>query len=268
MEIFKLQGLIMLTKDQLNTLTELIGMNHIRFHTYREYVRRYTNDNDWTSEVIPQPEKGTDSISYGDLTQIDNKNLISDYHPEVIFITSAYWTGSDYSGTTLELSNFQCMIDEYKDIEGVYRVYGGYSTFSVAIQLSYLLQDDIDGLTKKDDILEVLRDLESYPLISDDHLSDLECKLEYEGVTDKWMFNECIDQFKEQHGIQVGSDIEYGGGLSDEQKWDLYRMLSERANQYPNFETNSYPYIYWKEIVKAYKVGDLTRLDIPHTLVE
>ena len=250
----------MLTKDQLDILKELIGMKHINFHTYSEYVHHDKKDGGWISEVLPQPEKGTDAISYGDLTQIDNKNLIADYHPEVIFITSNYWTGSDYSGALVEKCNAETFLEMFKDVEGVYSVHGGYSTLSAAIQLSYLLQDDIDDLTQKENILEVLRGLSSYPLIDDEKLSDMESDLEYEYVTTdfKWDF---YGEFKEQFGIDIIDD-------SKEKAWDLYRELSERANQYPVFETNGYPYIDWVKIVKAYKVGDLAKFDIVHELIE
>jgi hypothetical protein len=250
----------MLNKDQLDTLKELIGMEHIKFHTYSEYVHHDKPEGGWTSEYLPQPATGTESFSYGNLTMISNKKLISDYHPEVIFITSNYWTGSDYSGALVEKCNAETFLEDYGDAEGVYRVYGGYSTLSVAIQLSYLLQDDIDGLTHKDDMLDVLRGLSSYPLIDDEKLSNMESDLEYEYVTSdfKWDF---YGEFKSQYNIDIIDD-------SKEKAWDLYRELSERANEYPTFETNSYPYIDWERIVKAYKVGDLTKFDIMHELIE
>ena len=253
----------MLNKDQLDTLKEIVGMEHINFHTYSEYKRRPVpggSEYDYTTEYIPEPEKGTTKISYGDLTRIDNKNLIADYDPAVIFITSGYWTGSDYSGALIEKCNAETFLEDYGDVEGVYRVYGGHSTLSVAIQLSYLLQDDIDGLTHKDDILDVLRGLSSYPLIDDDKLSNMESDLEYEYVTSefKWDF---YWEFESQHKIDIIDD-------SKDKAWYLYRELQERANEYPVFETNSLPYIDWKAIVKAYKVGDLAKFDIMHELIE
>lgn len=239
-------------------LKKLRGITFNTFSGYRENVPEFI--------PITYPET-TPEFDYGKISHGLDKD-VSEYDPEDLLITSNYWTGSDYSGTTVELSNYEVFLEDYKDLlgTGIFRVYGGYSTFSIAISVRWLLNPDNEE--RADEIIEVLRDLDGYPVISDDHLSEMESDKEYEAVIDPWLFSECVDQFKDQHRLIIGDGISHDGGLTDDQKWELYRLLSERANEYPIYEDNGPAYIRWEEIVKAWRAGDLTGLNIPHTLTD
>lgn len=234
---------------------------NITFNKFEEYVtsvRDYDNPkNDKESYYRYYPE--SESFSYGCLSHSNEK--LTEENKNDLLIISPYWTGSDYSGTTIELSNYEVFKEEFKDLLGnaIFDVYGGYSTFSIAISVRWML--DPLNEEKALEIIEVLNALSNYPLIDDNHLSDMESEKEYEWVTDKWGFGDCEDEFKKQYGIELLD-------TTDDQKWDLYRELSERSNNYPLFEDNGVPYIHWKEIVESYKIGDLTRMKISHTLPE
>lgn len=231
--------------------TTLKNSPHVEFYTYREYHN---------GSYIHIP--ADNAVSYGDIKPISLKDD-PDIVFEELFFLMPYCTGSDYSGALVELSNYQVMLDNYKDHPGVYRVYGGYSTFGILISVHEMLSDE----SFFDEVLDIITGLNNYPVIDDDDLSNLESEKENEAITDNWLFSTCIDEFKNQHGIIIGDGISIGGGLTDNQKWDLYRELSERANEYPVYEDNGPAYIHWDKIVKAYRTGDLTGLNIPHTLI-
>jgi len=241
--------------------TQDLKIPNITFNKFEEYVSSILNYDDY-SKSIPSyyryyPE--SESFSYGCLSHSNEK--LSEENKNDLLITSPFMTGSDYSGTTVELSNYEVFKEEFKELLGtaIFDVYGGYSTFSIAISVRWLLNPENEE--KAQEIIEVLNALSDYPLIDEEHLSEMESKKEYEWITDKWGFGDCEDEFKKQYGIELID-------VTEDQKWGLYRELSERANQYPLFEDNGVPYIYWKKIVESYKIGDLTRLNIAHELID
>ena len=232
---------------------------NITFNKYEEYVgTQYDKDFKIVKESYYRYYPESESFSYGCLSHSNEK--LSNENKNDLLITSPYWTGSDYSGTTVELSNYEVFKEDFKDLMGtaIFDVWGGYSTFSIAISVKWLL--DPSNEEKAREIIDILNALSDYPLIDDEHLSDMESKKEYEWVTDSFGFDDCINEFKKQYGIELVD-------VTEDQKWTLYRELSERSNSYPIFEDNGVPYIRWKEIVESYKIGDLTRLNITHELI-
>ena len=75
-------------------------------------------------------------------------------------------SGSDYSGGITERSNHRTFLRQFKDVDGVYDLYGGFGTFGIAIRL--------DVYTINDDIKEVIDALQDYCLVSEDDYSELE----------------------------------------------------------------------------------------------
>lgn len=246
--------------DTLN-LEDILSIDHLTFNKYEEYTGNFDN-----ARYIYQPD--SHEFSYGCLSPMDKisaervRDILCD--DTDIIITPDYMTGSDYSGTTVELSNYEVFREMFGDLPGVYLVHGGHSTFTAGISLKWLL--DPTNQDKADEIINTLRGLSDYPLIDDEHLSNMECEKERECVLDSFMFADCIREFRTQHGLILGDGCSMDGDLTDDQKWDLYRLLSERSNSYPVFEDNGYPYIDWERIVKSWRAGDLTALNIPHSL--
>lgn len=249
------------------TFKDIQKISGIDFYRYEEYKPSETTGYpDYKlireSRYIYYPE--SKRVSYGGIKNISNKP--EDLDPAELFIMTRAMTGSDYSGTTVELSNYEVFKELYGKLPGVFDVYGGYSTFGILISVSWLINPDNEE--KAQEIIDTLNSLSDYPLIDDEHLSNMEIEKENECISDKFTTADMIREFKKQHGIIIGDGISMDGGLTDGQKWTIYRGLSERSNTYPLFEDNGYPYIDWERIVKAYRIGDLTQWDIPHHLPE
>jgi hypothetical protein len=80
-----------------------------------------------------------------------------------------YCQGSDYGGSLVELSNCDVLAEEHYG-KGVWRLYGGHSSFGLAFDVRFLTQE----------VIESLEALEHYPLASEDRLSELELEKEQE----------------------------------------------------------------------------------------
>ena len=242
-------------------LKDIQEIENITFNKYEEYIcEKNTGYPDYKmieeSHYLNHPGDDGEirSFGYGSLSH----HPIKDMDIEESLITSPYITGSDYSGNTVELSNYEVFKEQFGELPGVYTVYGGYGTFSMAISVKWLLNPCNEE--KADEILECLRDLSRYPVIDDDHLSNMECDKEYEYITEEWHYD-LNRELKKQLGIEIT--------VFDKDKlWTLYREWSERSNTYPDFEDNGWPYIDTKRLVKSHVGGDLTNLDIPHELIE
>lgn len=131
-------------------------------------------------------------------------------HPDGMYVLMPYATGSDYSGSTVERANYLQLIDEHPDV--CIPVHGGYGTYVVLVAL--------DEWTPELD--DVLRDLEQYPVLSDDQLSHLETELEDE-AWEGW-----IDY--EFRSALIDADYPDADVLSDDKLYDLFCEGMEASN--------------------------------------
>lgn len=93
-----------------------------------------------------------------------------------LFIQPTLLMGSDYSGGSVNQSNYRVFLDTYGEVEGVYKLWGGYGTYGVVIRL--------DVYEENTEIKETLDALEDYPLIDEEDHSTLEFEWEQETMTD------------------------------------------------------------------------------------
>lgn len=86
----------------------------------------------------------------------------------------ALLSGSDYLGSSVEASNFRVWCETFKDSQGEiwWELFGGWGTYAIAL--------DITKATEA--MIETLEGLDSYPLIAEDDLSELE----HERERDAW----------------------------------------------------------------------------------
>lgn len=158
-------------KDETNsTLTQIDGYE----------VFAYTGDYDPDSL----------SLSYGHMTPVQgNQSWIPDDAPR--FIMPDLLAGSDYSGSSYTLANYNSFLASYKDLPGIHQVYGGLGTYAVAIRLD-TYQAALDGDDDDDtytDLLDTLRALEDYPVIDEEELY----RVEQEWQDDSWDDWACDD---------------------------------------------------------------------------
>ena len=79
-----------------------------------------------------------------------------------------YFGWGSQSGCTVQRSNFEVFIERFGKIEGVYIDYGYYSFRNIWLDL------ELDN----DEIIKVLKDLDNYPLIDEEHRWALEHELQ------------------------------------------------------------------------------------------
>lgn len=126
------------------------------------------NNGTWTDLNL---EKGN-SYSYGDFKPFQGEVTEALY--KSLFIMPPQLSGSDYSGGITERSNHRAFLKQFKDVDGVYDLYGGYGTYGIAIQLY--------AYNTNEEIKEVIEGFENYALVSDEEYSELESEYDRECV--------------------------------------------------------------------------------------
>ena len=111
----------------------------------------------------------------------------SDLHPfngeaneetlKTIYLVPDLLSGGDYSNSSeVQVSNHRSFLKEFKNVEGVYDVWGGFGSFAVAIRA--------DVAESNEQIKETLDGLENYPVIDEDDMSELRNEWEQLAVQD------------------------------------------------------------------------------------
>ncbi len=152
--------------------------------------------------------------SYSAIQSYEKLELSDYYCPK-------YFGYSDYSGSIYNKSNHQLFIKEFGEIDGVKDVHGGYSSSDIYIRL--------DVLNSNKDIQECLNALEDYPVMDEDHLSEIEEEAKYES----WESYTRKD-FLRALNKEFNYDLEK---LSEEFIDRLFRNLEEHTNVYWIFES-------------------------------
>lgn len=126
--------------------------------------------------------------------------------------------GSDYSGDSVERSNFQVLLElaEEKGLlgKGLWEVYGGFGSYGIVVSA------DVED----EEILDLLAGLEEYPVADEDHLAHLEIELEDEAWS-SWAESDFVRALAREHGGYV-------------EDWDgeklrgVFEDARERANEY------------------------------------
>jgi hypothetical protein len=172
-------------------------------------------------------------LLYGDLKDFKGEPQAND------FIMPKLCTGSDYAGDSVTVANHRAFLALFGTIAGVFDVYGGYSTYAVAIRL--------DAVTE--DMLEVFAALQDYPLINEETHSEVEMEAE----DASW---ECYarDDFRKLAATKFPAlDIEE---ISADELYRIFRELSDRSNTYWQNETGNSAYIDLDRVIECAKTND------------
>lgn len=123
--------------------------------------------------VDPDNIGSDNTLYYGDLTHIigDLTDKRESNNQIGIFVSDIL-AGSDYGGCSVTKSNYEVMLEEFKDCPDIFRVYGSYGSYGIGIRIDSINRDIMDRLTQ-------LRD---YPLLDEEHLFNLES----EGQKESW----------------------------------------------------------------------------------
>lgn len=205
---------------------------------YKSYESLLTPHNNIVHRGYVYTAEG--SVSYGDTQPAEWPETLGDRELYFYLPYSGY---SDYSGSTVEKSNNDCFQEEYGEEEWVHPVYGGHTTL---IGLTGLLNCPEDTF---EEVIGILEGLEDYPLIDEEHHSQLENELVNE-AWDNWgehdFTREVENRFPEYTFIWP----------TDSSLYPVFTDMAERANEYWECE-NSSPNMW----ININRVADSVTLD-------
>lgn len=149
-------------------------------------------------------------------------------------------SGSDYSGDSVTASNYRVFIEQFGELPGVHRLYGGHGTYGVAIEPS--------AYFRSSDMQDALRQLDRYPVLDDEDMSMLESEWEDEAWSN-WAESDFRRAVEKRFDCELVSDI---------RPW--FEQCRESANEYWVSE-NSGMWINLDRIVESIQ-------EVPSELIE
>jgi len=188
------------------TLLDILKIDHTTLNTYHGY--KWVKDNVPGYSDYPGHEHMVDltypetkDISYGDLIEITRKDTLDNTPIDELFLMSDYMTYSDYDNSCMvERSNHKIFMEQYGEDPGVFGVYGGYGTTSMAIALKWLL--DPANEEKAQEIIDLLTGLNNYPCLDDEDMSNMEYEAFNEALEDYGISDTC-GALSKKYGIDV-----------------------------------------------------------------
>lgn len=111
---------------------------------------------------------------------------LSRYKASEVWFAPRYCGGSDYSGSAVERANFN-ILAEYHGKKIYAEEHGMYGSFSIYLR----------GDLYNPDIIEALKGLDDYPLISDDEMTQVEMNWQNEYWAESWAKRELAEEICE-----------------------------------------------------------------------
>lgn len=148
-----------------------------------------------------------------------------------LWYASNYTSGSDYSGTTAEKSNYKVILEEAErlaeemdDDSWFQTFHGDHGTYAIAFHVD----------KTPDEIVEMLESLENYPVLDESAMSELESEEEDEAWESTYR-----EDYRRALEKEFDGDAD---AVSDEELSDHFRRWSDAANEYWEHSTEG-PYI-------------------------
>lgn len=210
------------------------------FYTYAPslHVRREGESPVWSWE--DQDPREETSIPYGDLSPDGSRHLhyVKESPERLVELISErrlwpvlclLWVGdrfgsSDYGGDLCYLSNLQALTEEFGDSPAVKELYGSYGSSGLALDVRFC----------SDELLEAVESLENYPLLDEEHLSQLELEKEDE-AWQSWASSAFRGAIESRLCDLLEDDEtaeEKAESLSEDQLYELLREGMENGNLY------------------------------------
>lgn len=226
--------------DRVKALSELSG----EFYFYEPRERLLNSGSGSPLEWQSVSPNEADSLSMGELDRYSSAlcaslgSSVTRLSPEeaVLLISerrlwqsvsllwlSDYALSGDYCGAPHALSNCRVLLEEFGGSPQCREAYGSHGSRSVAIDPRYL----------SDELLESLQSLENYPVLDENHCSELELELQAEAwengierdfqrALESHLSSLCGDELAEQAVESLSSD----------QLCAVFESLREDANEY------------------------------------
>jgi hypothetical protein len=183
---------------------------------------------------------GDNSVSYSQIAA-DSKSRPDQDHQ---WFDAQYTSGSDYSGSLVERSNYEALLEKCGELEEEHgsdwyqTLYGGHRTYAILFHV----------IRAPDEIVELLKGLEDYPLIDEER----ESQLEMEAQNEAWE-NWGRRQYKQELEKLYKGDADK---VSDEELDKHFEEWREHSNTYWVNESGSEMYIDIARILKEIKRQD------------
>ena len=204
-------------------ISELKDINNLSFYQYNKYSVEsrdyiYTIPDDCKAIWMEDLERVDHQVAYNRIMADDLEGLI---------IVHDYTVFGDYGGHgSVGMSNHRILVSEYDHID----LYGGYGSHMAGCKIDQLVTDE----DYKDQIFDIYENLDNYPCIDDEDLSNLEYDLSKEVFEDCYK-SDLIDAISSKFEV----DIDDYDQIVDTSLWDLLETLSERSNTYWSNEYTS-----------------------------
>jgi hypothetical protein len=196
-----------------------------------------------------------ESTSYGDWEP--KKTFGPSEEDTPVFVQAPYASGSDYSGSLVERSNFDALLEIAGDDLGrtVFTAYGGYDTFALFVWLG----------NENEALWEAMAGLDRYPLLDEQRHSELEMEAQEENWK-SWAesdFRRAVEkEFSEEWNPEDAFALdEWLDDLGDDIRV-LFEHAREAANEYWVNESGYGMYIDIEKIVEAMTPEYLRHFDL------
>lgn len=177
--------------------------------------------NEWLYYVDPEEfEEAKYDMSWSDIQPME-------WGPHTLPVYIPPHFQGDIGGDLVTKSNFEVFQEEFEDSQGDKWValYGGHGSYGIAIR------GDVDDK----EILDVLAALSDYPVLSDEHMSQLEVDASDE-AWQNWARSDFTSAIERRAWTIKGKDVEIvdfdEGDMGDDDFREFFETMRERANEY------------------------------------
>lgn len=211
-----------------------------------------------------EPDEYGSNMYYGELRQANDWHLSEDNTDTDIYYVPGLMSGSDYSGSSVTVTNYKYIVENFGESDHVREVYGGHGTYAIAFNLSR-----IDNVELAQELVEIFESLENYPVICDDTLSEVEQEAEAEAWVNwigRWNFPDALPDaintyistpggaiYTPLQAVLEPSQIESveGDDSFDGSLFALFLELMEKTSTYFENETGNNTYVRLEDICDA-----------------
>ena len=227
------------------TIDEIKDIGNTTLNTFTDHIRKNPDSMDYYYEDINYPI--SKEISFGNLNEISLKSTLDNTPIDEIFLMSNYMQYGDYDNSCMiERSNVKLFLESFGQLPFIFKVWGGYGSTGIAIALKGLM--DPLNEEKALEIIETLNNLNDYPVIDDEDMSNMEYECFLESL-DSFEIRDCNKLLATQYLVNVDD--------YDEDKLKDVLIESDRHGNPSWFiESGGICYIDTKELISHVSLSD------------
>jgi hypothetical protein len=186
------------------------------------------------------PLADVSKLSYSRLRRLDEFRQENEFAARV-YVPSLL-AGSDYSGGSLTLSNFNVFKDQFKSLQGVewWELFGGHGTYAIAIRAT----------CTNEEMVEFFEQLAKYPVADEDDMSEVERNAEDE-AWDSWIRSDFTRELKKNFNEETIDE------LTDAELREIFTCGMDRANEYYEHETGGSVFVRLEKVVAAITLEEI-----------